>query len=84
MKQVFIFRELRYYTSRQLREFFTRKGERYMSSGNEKICNITDPTKVSAMSVEALVTCRKCGAKAHDPASVCDPVQFPVAGVLGD
>lgn len=55
-----------------------------MPSGNEKICNITDPTMVSAMSAEALVTCRKCGAKAHDPASVCDPVQFPVAGVLGD
>ncbi|MBI2353787.1 MAG: hypothetical protein HYV06_01955 [Deltaproteobacteria bacterium] len=55
-----------------------------MSSESEKICNITDAAKISSLSADALVTCGRCGAKAHDPANVCDPVQYPEAGVLGD
>jgi len=55
-----------------------------MLSGNEKICNLTDMAAIRALSSEAFVTCGKCGAKAHDPANVCDPVQFPDAGALGD
>lgn len=55
-----------------------------MSSGSEKICNITDTAKIRNLSAEALVTCGRCGAKAHDPANVCDPVQLPEAGMFGD
>lgn len=55
-----------------------------MLSGSDKICNITDKALVNKLSKDALVTCGMCGAKAHDPANVCDPVQYPEAGVLGD
>ncbi len=55
-----------------------------MSSGNEKICAITDAATIRGLSADALVTCARCGAKAHDSANVCAPIQFPDAGVLGD
>lgn len=55
-------------------------GERW----NEKICNIEDASQLRSLAEHATVTCGRCGAKANDPASVCDPVQFPDAGTLGD
>ncbi len=55
-----------------------------MSSGSEKICAITDAATIRGLSADALVTCARCGAKAHDPVNVCDPVQFPDAGAFGD
>lgn len=55
-------------------------GERW----NEKICNINDATQLRSLAEHATVTCGRCGAKANDPANVCDPVQFPDAGTLGD
>ena len=55
-----------------------------MISGSDKICNITDKVQISKLSKDALVSCRLCGAKAHDPANVCDPVQYPDAGALGE
>jgi hypothetical protein len=51
---------------------------------NEKICYVDDASQVSSLAREATVTCGRCGAKAHDPANVCDPVQIPDAGMLGD
>lgn len=55
-----------------------------MSSGREKICNITNSAMARDLSKNALVSCSKCGAMASDPANVCDPVSYPVEGVLGD
>lgn len=55
-----------------------------MRSTSEKICNITDAAEARALSTEAIVTCGRCGAKAHDPANVCDPVQLPEPGMYGD
>jgi hypothetical protein len=50
----------------------------------EKICNLTDAAQTRILASNATVTCGKCGAKANDPANVCDPVQFPEAGMYGD
>ncbi|MCM2357524.1 MAG: hypothetical protein NDI77_05200 [Geobacteraceae bacterium] len=56
------------------------RGEKW----NDKICNIDDASQVRSLTEQATVTCGRCGVKAHDPANVCDPVQFPDAGTLGD
>jgi hypothetical protein len=55
-----------------------------MKGTREKICNIEDTAQLSSLTSNAAVTCGRCGAKANDPASVCDPVQFPDAGTFGD
>jgi hypothetical protein len=55
-----------------------------MASKSEKICDISDRAKIRSLSANALVSCSRCGAMASDPANVCDPVQYPVEGVLGD
>jgi hypothetical protein len=52
--------------------------------GGGKICNLTDKTRISEMSSHAMVSCGRCGMMAHDPANVCDPVQYPVEGTFGD
>ncbi len=51
---------------------------------NNKICNVEDASQARSLSRNATVSCSRCGAKAHDPASVCDPVQILDAGTLGD
>jgi hypothetical protein len=43
-----------------------------------KICAINDSSKVNKLSSDATVCCSKCGATAHDPASLCSPV--PISG----
>ena len=48
------------------------------------LCTIKDASHARALSQNALVSCGRCGAQASDPANVCDPVQLPVAGQLGD
>lgn len=55
-------------------------GERF----NRKLCNIDDVAEVGVLAGHASVACSRCGAKANDPANVCDPVQIPYAGMLGD
>lgn len=55
-----------------------------MASKSGKICNITDKAKIRTLSANVLVSCTICGAMASDPANVCDPVQYPEEGVLGD
>jgi len=55
-----------------------------MRGQSEKICNIKDASHARTLSRDASVTCGVCGAQANDPASVCDPVQLPTAGQLGD
>jgi hypothetical protein len=46
------------------------KGETW----SNKICNVEDASSARSLSKNATVSCSRCGAKAHDPASVCDPV----------
>ena len=53
-------------------------------SGHDKICFVDNVDQVRSLSADATVSCAKCGAKAHDPADVCDPVQLPEVGTLGD
>ena len=48
-----------------------------------KICAVDDASR-AALSNKATVTCARCGAKGHEPANVCDPVQIPDAGFMGD
>ena len=43
----------------------------------DKLCTIDDTGRASALSDQATVSCSQCGARAHDPNSVCDPVQLP-------
>lgn len=52
--------------------------------GREKVCNISDDTTIHSLAKDATVTCGRCGMKANDPVNVCDPVQIPEAGWLGD
>lgn len=54
-----------------------------MSVGNDKICNIDDELTISNLAANAQVVCRKCGAKAHDKSSVCEPVKLE-GGPYGD
>lgn len=42
----------------------------------DKLCEIDDSARASALSNEALYFCGQCGAEAHDPNSVCEPVEF--------
>jgi len=57
-----------------------------MRGGNRdvKLCNVRDEEHLGVLSQNATVTCGLCGAKSHDPENVCDPVQIPHAGMLGD
>ena len=55
-----------------------------MGTMRDKICNIEDASRAKELAAHATVTCARCGAKAGDPANVCDPVQYPEAGHLGD
>jgi hypothetical protein len=52
--------------------------------GGKKLCTMTDGAAKRGLSADALVSCRLCGAMANDPSNVCDPVQYPEEGVLGD
>ncbi len=55
-----------------------------MKGRGGKICTLTDANLTRALSADAIVSCGVCGAKANDPANVCDPVQYPEPGALGD
>jgi hypothetical protein len=43
---------------------------------HEKICDIEDVSVVNSLKANPTVSCSKCGAQAHDPASLCAPVQM--------
>lgn len=42
----------------------------------DKLCTIDDTGRASALSKDATVSCGLCGAGAHDPNSVCEPVEL--------
>ena len=45
-----------------------------MRGEHKKICAVTDSRLLGKLSVEAEFCCARCGAEAHDKASVCEPV----------
>jgi predicted nucleic acid-binding Zn ribbon protein len=49
-------------------------------STQSKICTINNIRLLNILTSDATVTCSKCGAKAHDPASLCSPVQLTGSG----
>ncbi|QSV45401.1 hypothetical protein [Geobacter benzoatilyticus] len=42
----------------------------------DKLCAIDDSGRASALASEPTVFCAQCGAEAHDPSSVCEPVDI--------
>lgn len=53
----------------------------------EHICALTakgEIEKAHALSLHPTVECANCGAKAKEVDAVCDPVQLPEPGWLGD
>jgi hypothetical protein len=55
-------------------EGFHTKGVSDMSGTHEKVCAVTDSRLLGKLTSEAEFSCARCGAKAHDKGSVCDPV----------
>lgn len=49
-------------------------------SSSDKICAIHSAKLINTLSADATVSCSKCGARAHDPASLCSPVQITGSG----
>ena len=45
-----------------------------MAGENVKVCAVTDSRLLNKLTGEAEFSCARCGAKAHDKGSVCDPV----------
>ena len=45
-----------------------------MPSTNEKVCAVTDAGTLAELTRDAQVSCARCGIKAHDKSSVCEPV----------
>ncbi|TWJ32444.1 hypothetical protein [Geobacter argillaceus] len=54
------------------------------SSEGARICELTDANEIRSFATNPTAMCRRCGAKAHESSSLCDPVQIPEAGWLGD
>lgn len=50
------------------------------SSEGAKICELTDANEVRAFASDPTAMCRRCGAKAHETSSLCDPVQISETG----
>lgn len=51
---------------------------------HEKVCAVDDTSLISSLSADATVWCGKCGAKAHNPENVCDPIQLPEPGTFAE
>ena len=50
------------------------------SEGTSKICALQNNKLINKLAADATVSCSKCGARAHDPASLCSPVQLTGSG----
>lgn len=50
------------------------KGGEVMPSSKEKVCAVTDAGTLAELTRDAEVSCARCGIKAHDKSSVCEPV----------
>ena len=49
------------------------KGVHVMTREHAKVCEVADARLVDTLSREAEFCCVRCGARAHDKASVCEP-----------
>lgn len=47
-----------------------------MTIGHKKVCAVTDSRLLDKLTSEAEYSCARCGAKAHDRNSVCEPTPF--------
>ena len=47
-----------------------------MAREHAKVCAITDSRLVDKLTREAEFSCARCGAKAHDKRSVCEPKEI--------
>jgi ribosomal protein L37E len=47
-----------------------------MRGEHVKVCAVTDSRLLGKLTSEAEFSCSRCGAKAHDRDSVCEPVPF--------
>lgn len=45
-----------------------------MTSRHEKVCAVTDTRLLKELTNDAEYSCSRCGARAHDKDSVCEPV----------
>ena len=45
-----------------------------MTGKNAKVCAVTDSSLLDKLSSEAEYGCARCGAKARDKGSVCEPI----------
>jgi hypothetical protein len=43
---------------------------------NDKICAISDTGRASVLAAQPTAYCSKCNAEAHDPSSLCSPVDI--------
>lgn len=46
----------------------------------EKVCNVEDARTLHCLTAKATVSCARCGAQAHSPQNVCEPVQLSETG----
>jgi len=53
---------------------YTEKGVYVMTGEYAKVCAVTDSRLLDKLTSEAEFGCARCGAKAHDKGSVCEPV----------
>lgn len=49
------------------------KGVQIMTRERTKVCEVADTRLVDRLAREPEYSCVRCGAKAHDKASVCEP-----------
>jgi hypothetical protein len=56
------------------RVMFRKKGVYVMTVRHAKVCAVTDSRLLGKLAGDAEFSCARCGAKAHDKGSVCDPV----------
>ncbi|MBC7962508.1 MAG: hypothetical protein H7Y05_06155 [Steroidobacteraceae bacterium] len=45
-----------------------------MKGEQAKVCAVTDSLLIGKLTSDAEFSCARCGAKAHDRGSVCEPV----------
>lgn len=53
-----------------------KRGNNRPGNMNDKICVIENDTLLNKLSTDATVCCSKCGARAHDPSSLCSPIRL--------
>lgn len=44
-----------------------------------RVCELTDDNEIRKFAASPTAMCRRCGSKAHEASSLCDPVQISEA-----